>query len=292
MTAADSLKASSGSPRRLAGGLARLRGALNHLTPAARRAARYILSSADRVLYQNITEVAEASDCGEATIIRLCRSLGFKGFQDFKLALSADLASEEPTTTALSGTTEDLLSLAAQQARIVLDETQKVLDLDELQRVISVLMTATQVVICGQGASGVTALDFAYKFLRLGIVCATYRDPHLSAMRAANLGPGAVVIGISRSGSTIDTVNTLRIARSTGAFTALVTHSVRSPAAQYADAVLFSASPEDPLSGGSVPSKIGQLLILEVMYRTLASRLATAPAAILRTAAAVSDRNF
>ena len=75
-----------------AGALSRLRAEQTHLTPALRRLAEVVLASPQEAIYQSVTELADLAGVGEASVIRLCRDLGFKGFQDFKLALAADLA--------------------------------------------------------------------------------------------------------------------------------------------------------------------------------------------------------
>ena len=65
-----------------AGALSRLRAEQPHLTPALRRLAEVVLASPQEVIYQSVTELAELAEVGEASVIRLCRDLGFKGFQD------------------------------------------------------------------------------------------------------------------------------------------------------------------------------------------------------------------
>jgi len=274
------------------GALARLRAQLDLLTPALRRVAACVLEHPSAVIYQTVTELAEASGSGEATVIRMCRDLGFKGFQDFKLALAADLAATPRQHARDPKTPAELIAHAAQQATVAIEETRKVLGSVELDQALTALAGAPHVLVTGQGASGVTALDFAYKLLRLGVHATATLDPHLAAMHAVTLPRGAVVIGISRSGSTIDTVHCLRLARESEAFTIAVTHRAKSPIALLADCVLFTASPEDPLGGGAVSSKIGQLLVLEALFTGLGLRLPGAERAIRATATAVVDKSY
>jgi DNA-binding MurR/RpiR family transcriptional regulator len=101
-----------------------------------------------------------------------------------------------------------------------------------------------------------------------------------------------VVVGISRSGTTIDTVYTLERAKEQGSKTIAVTHRGKSPINRFADISLLSSSAEGPLSGGATPGKVGQLLIIDVLYRTLLWKYAEANEAIHRTATAVSEKNY
>jgi DNA-binding MurR/RpiR family transcriptional regulator len=42
-------------------------------------------------IYASVNEVAAAAAVSEATVMRFCRILGFKGFQDFKIALAREM---------------------------------------------------------------------------------------------------------------------------------------------------------------------------------------------------------
>lgn len=67
----------------------------NSLTRVSQRIADYILRTPSQVTQLSIAQLAQATQSGEATVIRFCRTLGYKGFQDFKL----DLAIELPAAT-------------------------------------------------------------------------------------------------------------------------------------------------------------------------------------------------
>ncbi len=276
-----------------AGALSRLRAGLPHLTPALRRLAGVVLEAPKEVVYQSVTELAEAAGVGEASVIRLCRDLGFKGFQDFKLALAADLAvrphrgeSADPTNL------ESVLDSVTLEATGALGETRAMLRADGLEPVLSALLKTDQLLIFGAGASGVTAQDFAYKFLRLGYRVLAPADAHLAAMTAATLPKDAVVIGITRSGSTLDTVRVLDLANAAGVTTVVVTQRPRSPAANAARFALYTAHPESPLTGGSISSKMGQLLLLDALFAALLTRRPDAEVQVAATARAVTDRNY
>jgi len=276
-----------------AGALPKLRSGLEYLPPALKRLAATILERPEEVVYQSVTELAEGARVGEASVIRLCRDLGFKGFQDFKLALAADLAVSPKAGVA--GDPDDLRALvngAALEATKALQETSAMADAEVLEGVVTALLEAKEVLVCGAGASGVTARDFAYKFLRLGYHALAFDDPHLAAMAAATLPREAVMIGLTRSGSTIDTVRALELAHARGVKTVLFTQRAKSPATAVADFVLYTAAPESPLTGGSIPSKVGQLLLLDVLFAALLLRKEGAQEAVAATAKAVTDRNY
>ncbi len=74
-----------------------------------------MLASPHEVIYQSVTELAEGAEVSEASVIRLCRDLGFKGVQDLKLALAADVAispETPPSAEPLQRVTEAALGAA------------------------------------------------------------------------------------------------------------------------------------------------------------------------------------
>src|SRR5437667_274040 len=73
------------------GCLLRIRGAKENLKPAERAVADFVLANADRVMYMSVSEAARDIGVGEATVIRFCRTLGYGGYQEFKLRLAQDL---------------------------------------------------------------------------------------------------------------------------------------------------------------------------------------------------------
>lgn len=277
------------------GALTRLRVESTCLPKVLRRLAEYILSNPREVLYQSVTELGDAARAGEASVIRLCRDIGFRGFQDFKLALAVDLAQQAVSATNVISATASLdkiLDHAFAEAQQNLQQTRTMIDLRHLEAVISLFLASEQVIFHGVGASGVTARDYAYKFLRLGYTAVTFDDTHLAAMAAANPKRGLVFVGITRSGETVDVVRTMEIARDHGTPTVVITSRPRSPATKVADQVLLTPSSESPITAGSIAAKLGQLLLLDVIYNSLFLRRKQSAQAVEQTGLAVTGRNY
>ena len=274
------------------GALARLRAQKDFLSPSLRRVAVYILESAETVVYQTITELASAVGVGEASITRLCRKLDFPGFHAFKISLTTDLAGITLGELPHGEGVAHLALTAARGASLALEETRRILEPEVLESVARAVLGARRVEITGQGNSGLAAQFFAQKLLRVGISVLAHTDPHISAVSASTLSNRDVLIGVTRSGSTIDTVQNLKVAAKGGAFTVAVTHRATSPITQFAREILYTASPESPLAGGALSSFSSQILLLEVLYLEIVSHLSDASDTIRKTAEAVVEKKF
>lgn len=262
--------------RELRGGLARIRSVYNNLAPAERKVADFIFENCKQVIYMSVTQLAEGVGVGDSTVIRFCQNAGFRGYQELKLVLARDLV--EPSEDLSDGiTAEDSLAVMARKVgsanKNALEDTIKMLDLNELERAIQALIQARKTEFYGVGPSGLTALDAKYRFMRLGMLCDAAIDSHIQMMSAAVLDERDVVMSFSFSGSTKDVVQVVNKAKERGATAICVTAYARSPLANEADIKLITASVETPLGSGSLRSKIAQLHILDLLYTGVAMRL-------------------
>ena len=62
----------------------------NSFTKSEERIVEYLKNNLLAIIYMSITELAEAINVGETTIIRFCKKIGFKGFHEFKISLAQD----------------------------------------------------------------------------------------------------------------------------------------------------------------------------------------------------------
>ena len=277
--------------RRVAGQhvVARLRHALPGLTPALARIASRILAAPNAILALTITELAEQSGGSESAVIRLCRELGFGGFQDIKLALAMEMVAGGAEAAQFGG---DAIDRMAGEGARALSDTAKLLDRKALALAAERLAGARHIHLFGVGASAVTCGYLAYKLARLGLRALVHADAHLAAMHCATATPEDVFIVVSSTGSTIDPVTAARSARNGGSFVVAITNRSRSPLASACDIALLAAAPETPLTGGAYASKISQLLIADALSAQLAELRPGLAAQIARTAASVSERSF
>ena len=253
----------------LQGCLARLRGMFPALTAAEKRVAEYILEQPQEIIHSSITELAERANSAEATIFRLCKRLGYGGYQAFKIALAADLVSPMQNIHEEISPGDSLQTIVAKVFHShaeALQDTLKVIAEENLQLAVEALNRAKRIEFYGLGGSAPIALDAYHKFMRLGIPCAALTDSHLQIMSAALLSPDAVVFGITHSGSNKDMVESFQIARKAGATTICLTNFSRSPITQVSDVSLIYSSRETFYRNEAMASRIAQLSLLDALF--------------------------
>ncbi|MGN7383862.1 Uncharacterized HTH-type transcriptional regulator ybbH [Chlamydia abortus] len=266
------------------------------LTKSEKKVADTVMKDPEAAVFYTITDLAEKADVGETSVIRLCRKLGFKGYQEFKLSIVQDLASPAEQ---IMGEIEENDNMETIAKKITAHNTQalhnalSLLNEQHLNKVADAIIRADRLFFCGVGSSGLTAMDAKYRFMRLGFQADAVMDSHMMAMNVALVGKNDVVAVISTSGSTKDVVNAVSIAKANGAFIFCITNHGKSPVTQQADAVLLGTSRETPLQGGAFSSKLTQIHLLDILSTVVALRQKDRTyAALEKTAKAVSDKLY
>ena len=74
--------------------LSKISESLSGLSAAERKVAESALAEPKWFVHAAVAEIAEHAAVSQPTVIRFCRSLGYKGLPEFKLALSASIGHE------------------------------------------------------------------------------------------------------------------------------------------------------------------------------------------------------
>src|SRR5690625_7975384 len=73
----------------------RIEATLPKLRGAEKKVVRFIEKNVGEIIHLSITEVAERSQTSESSVVRLCKRLGYKGFQDMKIHFAKEVISPE-----------------------------------------------------------------------------------------------------------------------------------------------------------------------------------------------------
>jgi DNA-binding MurR/RpiR family transcriptional regulator len=259
--------------------LVTIRSLLPNLAPVERRVAQAVLDDPQGVAWRSISELARSCGTSATSVVRFCRAIGLRGYPDLRLALAGAVARDD--VAAATAASHDIApdddaatitsKIAYADARAVTD-TANHLDIATLVQVTEALAKAGRIDIYGVGASGFVALDLQMKLQRIGRPAFAWPDPHMAISSASLRGAGDVAIGLSHTGTTVDTIDVLREARSHGALTVAVTNFPWSPITEVADLVLLTAARETAFRTGAMTSRIAQLTVVDCLFVTLAQQ--------------------
>ncbi len=251
-----------------------IRSQLDALSKSERKVALAVLRDPSLAVSGNITALAHNAQVSEPTVVRFCRTIGFEGWQTFKLKLAQALA------VALPGANEnltpndmaaDLVGKICSRSINALLDLRNTLDPGAIERALDLLAKARKIEFYGQGSSGIIATDAQHKFFRAGVPTVAYSDPHIHSIAAALLKKGDVVLAISQRGNSVALLRSVQLARKTGADVIALSPS-GTPLAELATVLVpidlhFHTDPYTPIS-----ARLAHLVVIDILAVGLALR--------------------
>lgn len=256
--------------------LMKMRALKSALSRSEQQVVDYIIAHPETVIYLSVAGLADNSGVSDSTVVRACQRLGYDSYQDMKVTLAQDIV------TPLQSIHEEIekedsvsviVDKVFQSTLHAVNFTHDTLKVEAIEQAVDALIKARSVMVIGLGNSHSIALDLHHKLLRLGIMSFAYTDSHLQAIAASSLLTSEdVVFAISHSGSSIDIVDTVKIAKDNGAKTISLTDIGVSPLCKITDIQLYTASKETRFRVVALSSRIAQMAIIDALYTVLATR--------------------
>jgi DNA-binding MurR/RpiR family transcriptional regulator len=287
----DGVRTNGGQPSLLV----QIRALRPTLSSAEGRVADKVLADPRAAAGLTISQLAGAADTSETTVLRFCKRLGLPGYPRLRLGLAEESAQPRSLPTAVSDinaedSVDDVIRKIAFNDASAVEETALQLDREALTAAAQAIAVCGRVDIYGVGASAVVGLDLQQKLHRIGCLAFAWNDPHIALTSAALLTERDVAIGVSHSGATRETNESLALAKERGATTVAITNFPLSPLAQAADLLLTTAARETPLRSGATASRIAALTVVDCLYVSVArTDLSSATRAVRTTRDAVAS---
>jgi len=240
---------------------------LDTLNKSERKVAEAILKDPTAATRYSIAALARAADVSEPTVNRFCRGFSATGFPDFKIRLAQSIATGTPyvgQNVEADDTVAEFADKIMLSTIASLDKARQSLDPKALATVIDYLIQAKQINFFGMGGSASVALDAQHKFFRFNIPVMSYDDALMQRMVAAGAQVGDVIVLISYTGRTKETVEIAQVARENGATVIGITNP-DSPLAECCTAILGVTAPEDTEVYMPMSSRIIHLTVIDIL---------------------------
>ena len=257
----------------------RIRSAYASLRKSEQRVADYVLAHEQICRKITLEELAKRSSVSQPTVMRFVKALGYEKFKDFKYQLMEENIKEHSPDRAeqyamhgYSLKPSDNLKIIP--AKVVATSVKTIEDMlksisgKEFERTIHMIAGARRIILCCVENSAATTKDLMVKLLYLGYDCRYDEEYYIQQIAAAALTEEDVVIGISYSGQSKDTVDVMKTAKKAGAQTICITNFKESKISKWSDVVLCS-SQEQWMYGDSIFSRTTQMVLNDMIYMGL-----------------------
>lgn len=214
--------------------------------------ARYILNHGDDVLSMSVKELAKNTYTSPATIVRLCKKIGLEGYNDFKIKYSAELQYDLHHSNRIDvnfpfekkDTHPMICHKLASLSEEVIADTIKLIDFEQLEKIVDLLYQSHDIDIYGSGNSLLAAMSFQHKMMRIA------RNVNLKALHGEqvflsyNSDKKRIAVIISYSGETHDLIQIAQILKEKKTPIIILTSIGDNHLSHYADYILNIGSRE------------------------------------------------
>ncbi len=231
------------------------------LTELEQEIARYFLQPEtiqDDLSSQQVTQKLHIS---QAALTRFAKKCGFTGYREFVFQYQHQASKPDTHSHRHSPLTKRVL----RSYSIMREQTQDLIDEEQLERVAQLIEDAERVYFFGTGSSGLVAREMKLRFMRLGVVCEALTDQDGFAWTTSIMDENCLVLGFSLSGTTPSILDSLLDAKEMGAKTILFTSAPNKNSQAYTETVLV-ASHSQPSYIQRISAQLPMLILIDLIY--------------------------
>ena len=231
------------------------------LTELEQEIARYFLQAEtiqDDLSSQQVTQKLHIS---QAALTRFAKKCGFAGYREFVFQYQHQASKPDTHSHKHSPLTKRVL----RSYSIMREQTQDLIDEEQLERVAQLIDDAERVYFFGTGSSGLIAREMKLRFMRLGVVCEALIDQDGFAWTTSIMDENCLVLGFSLSGTTQSVLDSLLDAKEMGAKTILFTSAPNKNSQAYTETVLVASHSQSSYIQ-RISAQLPMLILIDLIY--------------------------
>ena len=252
---------------------------LDRMAPADRQIGRYILDNPDQMLRLSTAALAVETGRSQSTVVKFSQKLGYASYQELKLAVSQAQSQEwQAPPGVIHGSIElgdsylTILNKLIGSKILSMQRTASANAERDIAKVVDLLDKARRIHLAGVGASSLVARDFSYKLMKLGRNVLHDSDSHVQMANASTLGADDVLLALSHSGTSTETLRIAELARQRGVTVIAVTGLQDNPLSRVAQISLHTVADEDRVRSSSITARDAQLTLTDLLFIQLVQR--------------------
>lgn len=244
------------------------------LYEAEKKVADYLIAHQEDVINMSVGELAAACEASQATIIRFCKKIGYKGFHQLKLKLAGEQSQSEEV---VASNEIDVKNMEQSLHNIMVSKVEEIkatfhnLDPRELQVIINAISSANLIEFAAMGNTIPIAMDGTYKLNQLGLHAVTSPMWETQEAFARTLKEKDVFLAISASGASKRLMRMAKIAKSHKSVTIVITNQARSPLTEICDHVIITATREHIFYDQVSFTRMAAMAVIDTLFMLLLS---------------------
>lgn len=231
------------------------------LTELEQEIARYFLQPETIQNDLSSQQVTQKLHISQAALTRFAKKCGFTGYREFVFQYQHQASKQDTHSHKHSPLTKRVL----RSYSIMREQTQDLIDEEQLERVAQLIEDAERVYFFGTGSSGLVAREMKLRFMRLGVVCEALTDQDGFAWTTSIMDENCLVLGFSLSGTTPSILDSLLDAKEMGAKTILFTSAPNKNSQAYTETVLVASHSQSSYIQ-RISAQLPMLILIDLVY--------------------------
>lgn len=225
----------------------------------------------NEVTNMSVTELAEKTNVSEATVMRMSKKAGCKGFYHFKISLARNIQ-EENTDSNFEINLNDYNTSIQNIFQYKCEELKKcdeLIDREMVKKSLELIKSCDTLYIFGAGNTNPLAVYAAYQFNQYGIRTNVDISPEMQTNAAFQMTEKDACLLISNSGSTNMIVDIATIAKERKTPSIAITSYAKSPLVNLVDQVLLSFTSEKIYFEAISSTRMAHMAIIDMLLLLL-----------------------
>lgn len=231
----------------------------HHLfTKTDKQIVEYIQSNHFDDSFSTINSLAHAIGTSPATITRFSNKLDYDNFQDLKFNLQ-----QEMTDKVIENS--PLIQRIHKYHQDIIQQTGEFISDEKIQRFVNQIMRSRQIIYAGLGSSGLSATEFYYRMMRMGLKGSVSTDAHQMKIFGSLLTTSDTFVAISNSGETAELIAAAEVAHAREAYVVAITNYEGSTLTECADLVLITTAQSRINDSRFINTQIATLFLIDIV---------------------------
>lgn len=235
------------------------------LYSAEKKVADYILKKPNEIVMLNVSELANKSNVSDATVVRMCQHLGFKGYYQMRLLLSHDIGQLEDTKDI--NIENDPLGFISNNQINYLKELKTSLQQVNFKEIIELILKSDKIIISASGNTIPIAMNMEFRLSRLGLntFTSTISEQYMNYIN--NCSSKDILIAISKSGTSTRVLQSVQLAKKRKCKVIAITDDNYSPLQKSSDFIINTGKSNNLLRKiqHGLESHIGEIFVVDCL---------------------------
>lgn len=221
---------------------------LPEMSKSQRKIAKYVLNHMDAVPFFTVGRLAKVTDVSEATVVRFATFLGFSGYSEWQKAMQESVKRQLTTVERLQltdGIYEKKEQVIFEMFQEEITRMQTMVDqfrIEDFHAAVEAIIAADRIFIIANRSAVSLGAFMEFYFDLILENSELIRNPHGISEKLFRINERDVVIGLSFSRYTKNTIEAVSFARDRGSTVIAITDHLMSPLIPYANISLTAPS--------------------------------------------------